>query len=45
MLLAGDLGATKTLLGLFDLVDFLRALEGTFDKTIPPRVPSGLKPF
>ena len=36
--------AITTQTGLFDLVDFLRALEGTFDKTIPPRVPSGLKP-
>lgn len=28
---------------LYDLVDFLLTLEGPFDKTIPARVPSGLK--
>ena len=36
--------AVTTQSGLFDLVDFLLALEGTFDKTIPKSVPSGLKP-
>lgn len=30
--------------GIFDLTDFLGALNGTFDRTIPARVPSGLKP-
>jgi hypothetical protein len=27
-----------------DVAEFLESLSGTFDKTIPARVPSGLKP-
>jgi cytochrome c peroxidase len=29
---------------LWDIADFVAALEGPFDKSIPARVPSGLKP-
>lgn len=29
---------------LWEVIDFLMALEGTFDRTVPKRVPSGLKP-